>query len=145
MMRSVSRSVAVCLFGASVLLTSVAQLLFRAAMAQASAMQGGGLLATWAMLQSLPPAAIWMLGIGLSCYALSMLAWIIALSRFDVSAAYPALSVSYVLVYLAAVYLPWLHETPSLLKVAGIVTIAAGVFLIAASSRRSAERLVAKE
>jgi undecaprenyl phosphate-alpha-L-ara4N flippase subunit ArnF len=114
-------------------------------MAQASAMQGGGVLAAWAMLQSLPPAAIWMLGIGLACYAMSMLAWIIALSRFDVSVAYPALSVSYVLVYLAAVYLPWLHETPSLLKLAGIVTIAAGVFLIAASSRRSAERLVAKE
>lgn len=144
-MQSVSRRLAASLFGASILLTSVAQLLFRAAMSHAGGERDGVGLAAWAMLNALPPPAMLMLVIGLSCYALSMLAWIIALSRFDVSVAYPALSVSYVLVYCGAVYLPWLQESSSPLKLAGIATIAVGVFLVASSGSRSSGTLTRKE
>jgi undecaprenyl phosphate-alpha-L-ara4N flippase subunit ArnF len=133
----VSRRAAAQLFAASVVLTTVAQLAFKVAMQQTNALAGDGGLDALASLISLPGPAVTLLAIGLLCYGLSMLAWIAALTRFDVSVAYPALSISYVLVYIAAVYLPWLHETASLMKLMGIVTIVAGVSLVAVSGDRS--------
>jgi undecaprenyl phosphate-alpha-L-ara4N flippase subunit ArnF len=132
-MMHVSKRLAAFLFAASVLLTTTAQLLFKAAMQQTNGALGGDAPDGWAILVSLPPSDIILLLIGLSCYALSMLAWVAALSRFDVSVAYPVLSISYVLVYLGAVYLPWLHESSSPLKLAGIAAIILGVALVAIS------------
>ena len=74
--------------------------------------------------------------IGLGCYGVSMMLWIIALSRCDLSLAYPMLSLSYVLVYIAAVYWPKLGESASTLKTAGIMLIVAGVMLVARIPRR---------
>ena len=65
---------------------------------------------------------------GLACYAVSVVAWIVALSRVEVSVAYPMLSVGYVVNALAAAVLFGEALTP--MKAAGIVVIIAGVSLL---------------
>ncbi len=68
---------------------------------------------------------------GLGCYVFSVVVWILALSRVPVSIAYPMLSIGYVVNALIAAL--WLGESMSLTRVAGIVIIILGVFLIARS------------
>jgi multidrug transporter EmrE-like cation transporter len=68
---------------------------------------------------------------GAACYALSLVVWIVGLSRVPVSMAYPLLSVGYVLNALAAHYL--LGEAVTLSRWMGIGLIIAGVFLVARS------------
>lgn len=65
---------------------------------------------------------------GLMCYAISVVVWIAALSRTQVSIAYPMLSVGYIVNALAAWYLFSEALTPT--RIAGIVVIIAGVVLI---------------
>jgi len=69
---------------------------------------------------------------GLICYAISVVVWILALSRVEVSVAYPMLSVGYVLNALAAWWL--FHEDLSVMRMAGIGVILVGVWLVARSS-----------
>jgi multidrug transporter EmrE-like cation transporter len=68
---------------------------------------------------------------GLACYVVSVVFWILALSRVDVSIAYPMLSVGYVVNALAA----WLlfSEQLTASRVAGIGIIIVGVWLVARS------------
>jgi multidrug transporter EmrE-like cation transporter len=68
---------------------------------------------------------------GLACYAVSVVVWILALSRVQVSVAYPMLSLGYVVNAAAA----WLlfGEDVNLLRVTGIFVIIAGVVLVARS------------
>ncbi|MBU6468131.1 MAG: EamA family transporter [Betaproteobacteria bacterium] len=68
---------------------------------------------------------------GLSCYVVSVVVWILALSRVPVSIAYPMLSIGYVVNALIAAL--WLGESLSLTRSVGIVVIILGVFLIARS------------
>lgn len=68
---------------------------------------------------------------GLSCYVLSVVVWIIGLSRVDVSIAYPMLSLGYVVNAFGAWY--FLNETISLQRIAAIVIILLGVGLLARS------------
>ncbi|GAA0839640.1 MAG: 4-amino-4-deoxy-L-arabinose transferase [Cupriavidus sp.] len=68
---------------------------------------------------------------GLTLYVVSVGVWIIGLSRVDVSIAYPMLSLGYVVNALAAYWL--FGEMIGPLRMAGIVLILAGVFLIARS------------
>jgi len=68
---------------------------------------------------------------GVSCYAVSLVVWIIGLSRIDVSIAYPMLSLGYILNAVAAWY--FFGESLSLLRVAAIGFIVLGVCLIARS------------
>lgn len=65
---------------------------------------------------------------GLACYVVSVVVWLLALSRVDVSYAYPMLSVGYIVNALAAWYL--FGEVLSPMKLAGIFVIILGVFLI---------------
>ncbi|HUN71126.1 MAG TPA: EamA family transporter [Steroidobacteraceae bacterium] len=67
----------------------------------------------------------------LGCYGLSVIVWLVGLSRVPVSQAYPLLSLGYVL----NVGLAWwlLGETPNVLRVAGIAVIVFGVILVAKS------------
>ncbi|WP_145490649.1 4-amino-4-deoxy-L-arabinose-phosphoundecaprenol flippase subunit ArnF [Yersinia aleksiciae] len=67
---------------------------------------------------------------GLTGYALSMLCWFFALRYLPLNRAYPLLSLSYALVYLAAVLLPWFNEAATLLKTIGAVFILLGIWLI---------------
>jgi multidrug transporter EmrE-like cation transporter len=68
---------------------------------------------------------------GLACYVVSVVVWVIALSRVPVSIAYPMLSIGYVVNAIAAYYL--LGETVSPMRIAGIGVIIVGVFLVARS------------
>ena len=68
---------------------------------------------------------------GLACYVVSVVVWILALSRVPVSVAYPMLSVGYVVNAVAA----WMlfGESLSMQKLLGIGFIVIGVFLVARS------------
>ncbi|MDA8382986.1 MAG: SMR family transporter [Betaproteobacteria bacterium] len=66
---------------------------------------------------------------GLGCYVISVVVWIMALSRVEVSVAYPMLSIGYIVNALAAWYL--FGEPVSLGKLAGIGVIIVGVYMVA--------------
>lgn len=66
---------------------------------------------------------------GLTCYVLSVVVWIIGLSRVDVTVAYPMLSLGYILNALGAWY--FLGEIVSLQRLLAIGIILIGVALIA--------------
>jgi multidrug transporter EmrE-like cation transporter len=68
---------------------------------------------------------------GLGCYVVSVVVWIMGLSRVPVSIAYPMLSVGYVLNAVAAWYL--FGESLTAQKLVGIGFIIAGVFLVTRS------------
>ncbi|MEO7728457.1 MAG: SMR family transporter [Burkholderiales bacterium] len=68
---------------------------------------------------------------GLACYVISVVVWIMALSRVEVSVAYPLLSVGYVVNAIAAWYLFGEAVTP--LRLAGIGVIIIGVVLVTRS------------
>jgi undecaprenyl phosphate-alpha-L-ara4N flippase subunit ArnF len=136
MMRGEKHGGAMLFVGGSVILSACAQLLMKISMNE---LHGVGVAE---VLQNLPatigilvPAGAWGLA-GLGCYAVSMMLWLVALSRCDLSLAYPMLSLSYVLVYIAAVYWPRLGESATTLKTAGIMLIVAGVMLVARVPRR---------
>ncbi|HET6554185.1 MAG TPA: SMR family transporter [Dyella sp.] len=73
----------------------------------------------------------WPVLAGLTMYVVSVGVWIVGLSRVDVSVAYPMLSLGYVVNALAAWWL--FGEILGPARVAGILLILAGVFLIARS------------
>lgn len=66
---------------------------------------------------------------GLTCYVLSVVVWIIGLSRVDVTVAYPMLSLGYILNALGAWY--FLGEAVSPQRLLAIGVILVGVALIA--------------
>ncbi len=68
---------------------------------------------------------------GVVAYFLSMLAWLLALSRVPVSVAYPMLSLGYVLTVLAAWW--WFGEAVTAQRLAGVGLIVLGVLLVARS------------
>ncbi|MDD5392637.1 MAG: hypothetical protein PHE17_06420 [Thiothrix sp.] len=71
---------------------------------------------------------------GIVCYGIAMLVWIYVLGHFELSVAYPLLSVGYILVYLGAVLWPRIGESFTLGKTGGIMLIMLGVALVAAPS-----------
>jgi len=68
---------------------------------------------------------------GMVCYAISVVVWIMALSRVPVSIAYPMLSIGYVIN--AFVAWQWFGEALAAQKLLGIGFIVVGVFLVARS------------
>jgi len=68
---------------------------------------------------------------GMACYAVSVLIWIMALSRVPVSIAYPMLSIGYVVNAFVAYY--WFGEPLILQKMLGIGVIIIGLVLVANS------------
>lgn len=68
---------------------------------------------------------------GMACYVVSLVVWIMALSRVEVSIAYPMLSIGYVLNAVAAWYL--FGEAVSMTRLAGIGIIIIGVYVVARS------------
>lgn len=79
----------------------------------------------WALATRLP-----IIG-GLVCYVISVVVWIMALSRVEVSIAYPMLSIGYIVNALLAWWL--LGELLNAQKVIGILVIGIGVVLVARS------------
>ncbi|MBI5862582.1 MAG: 4-amino-4-deoxy-L-arabinose transferase [Rhodocyclales bacterium] len=68
---------------------------------------------------------------GMVCYAVSLVVWIMALSRVPVSIAYPMLSIGYVIN--AFVAWQWLGEALAAQKLLGIGLIVVGVVLVTRS------------
>ena len=68
---------------------------------------------------------------GLACYVVSVVVWILALSRVEVSIAYPMLSIGYVVNALAAWYL--FGEAVTVSRLVGIGIIIIGVYIVARS------------
>ncbi|HSC48137.1 MAG TPA: EamA family transporter [Gammaproteobacteria bacterium] len=68
---------------------------------------------------------------GLTCYVVSVVVWILALSRVQVSIAYPMLSLGYVV----TAFIAWafMGEAVNALRLTGIAVIIVGVFLVARS------------
>ena len=70
--------------------------------------------------------------LGVAFYVVSLVVWLMVLSRVDVSYAYPMLSVGYIVAALAGRYL--FQEPLGLVRWAGIAVICLGVFLITRSA-----------
>jgi multidrug transporter EmrE-like cation transporter len=68
---------------------------------------------------------------GLACYGISVVVWILALSRVEVSIAYPMISIGYVV----NAFLAWwlFGEMITAQRIAGITVIIIGVVLVARS------------
>lgn len=117
-----------------VLLNAVAQLLLKA-----GASSGGqiSVAAGWSVLWRMATGLVQhpaILG-GLVCYAISVMVWIVALSRVEVSIAYPMLSIGYVVNALLAWWL--FGEDVSVQRWLGIGVIVIGVMLVARSGSNS--------
>lgn len=67
--------------------------------------------------------------IGLTCYVLAVVIWLLVLSRTEVSVAYPMISLAYIVNAIAAYYL--FGENLSVMRIAGISVILLGVYLVA--------------
>jgi multidrug transporter EmrE-like cation transporter len=68
---------------------------------------------------------------GIVCYVLSLVVWIMALSRVEVSVAYPMLSIGYAVNAVAAYFL--FGEAVGVQRLVGIGIIIVGVYLVARS------------
>ena len=69
--------------------------------------------------------------LGLFCYGLGFMVWLIVLSKAEVSYAYPMISLGYVFTAILARLL--LGESVTATRIAGILVTCLGVFLIARS------------
>lgn len=68
---------------------------------------------------------------GIACYVISVVVWIMALSRAEVSIAYPMLSIGYVLNAIVAYWL--FGEAVSIWRLVGMGIIIVGVYIVARS------------
>jgi drug/metabolite transporter (DMT)-like permease len=111
---------------AGVTLNAIAQLLLKAGANAVGviALHPANLLSTGWRLAGEPPILA-----GLACYVVSVGLWIVALSRVDVSVAYPMLSLGYIVNALGAWY--FLGEAFSPQRLLAIALILLGVALIA--------------
>ena len=75
------------------------------------------------------------IALGLLAYCLSVVCWISALTRFPLNLAYPLLSVSYLLVYVAAMFVPTIQETSNPLRLLGIALVVIGIGFVAWPSK----------
>ena len=111
-----------------VLLNALAQLGLKAATRVTGPLVAGdaGVWRKGLELLSVPP--LWY---ALIAYGLSVIVWLVGLSRVPVSQAYPLLSLGYVI----NIGLAWwlLGEVPNVQRVAGIAVIVAGVILVTRS------------
>lgn len=69
--------------------------------------------------------------LGLACYALGTAFWLLALARLPLSKVYPFTILTFVLVYLASVYI--LGERMSLALAVGVVLVLSGLVVIVTS------------
>src|SRR5215510_1915305 len=110
-----------------VLLNAAAQLLLKAATRASGVLLSDAGNVSWGAAGELMRAMpLWA---GLTCYGISVLLWLGALSRVPVSVAYPMLSIGYIVNAFAA----WIlfGEALTVPKLGGIVLIVAGVLVLA--------------
>lgn len=119
---------AVLLLSLSIVLSACAQLLMKASMMQLHGVTNLDLSILQLVVEN-KMALVWLVA-GLSCYAVSMLSWMLALTKYELSFAYPLLGVTYILVYLGAVYWQQIGEQLSWQRTVGIMLILIGVVFI---------------
>ena len=112
---------------AGVLLNAGAQLLLKAGTRETGVIDAHGSLLATAFGVALQPYIL----AGLAAYVLSVAIWIVALSRVEVSLAYPMLSIGYVINAFAAWWL--FGEALTALRLSGIAVIIVGVVMISRS------------
>ncbi|MDR3113907.1 MAG: EamA family transporter [Treponema sp.] len=113
---------------ASVSLNAGAQILMRTGMLKIGEID----VSAPALFKALPGmVSNGFLWLSLLCYGISIVSWMVVLSRVEVSFAYPFLSIGYI-VSTAAGYL-LLGESVTPVRIAGIAVICIGVLLIARS------------
>ena len=69
--------------------------------------------------------------LGLLCFGVSLILWIVILSRTDVSYAYPFVALGICLTILAGWF--FFNESLSMLRIIGVVIVVAGVITVANS------------
>lgn len=69
--------------------------------------------------------------IGLICYGIGALLWLVVLSKIELSYAYPMVSLSYVIVVFGSIIL--FKESISLIRWIGLILICIGVYVVARS------------
>lgn len=111
-----------------VLLNALAQLGLKAATRVSGPLIAGDAGVWRRGLELLAVPSLWY---ALAAYGLSVIVWLVGISRVPVSQAYPLLSLGYVI----NIGLAWwlLGEVPNLQRVAGIGVILVGVVLVARS------------
>lgn len=119
----------------SIVLVSLAQLLLKNAAAQISDIHS--VISAIAQIQITVLAP---LSGGLFCYGLSVIVWQRALGELPLSIAYPLLSLSYPLVYIAAVLLPGFTDTLTAQRIGGLLCVFFGVVLLTLQSDNAAVR-----
>jgi len=120
---------AILLLSCSIVLTACAQLLMKAGILALADVAEGSLMQI--LNTAMHDSTVWgFIGAGLLSYALSMLAWLLALTGYRLSIAYPMLSLSYVLVYIGAVFWERIGEEFSLVRSMGIALVLIGVVLV---------------
>jgi multidrug transporter EmrE-like cation transporter len=113
---------------AGVLLNAIAQLLLKAGTNSVGQFEfSGANVVPIGMKLAFQPYIV----AGIVCYLVSLVVWLMALSRVEVSIAYPMLSIGYVINAVAAWYLFGEAVTP--MRLAGIGIIVVGVYVVARS------------
>ncbi len=122
-----NRYLPLIIFG--VLLNAAAQLALKQGMRHIGSFSfsRGGELAGAALAAATNPFVL----AGLGCYLISVVVWLLVLSRVEVSFAYPLLSIGYIVTALAARF--WFHENLDFNRWCGIGVICLGVWLITRS------------
>lgn len=69
--------------------------------------------------------------IGIMCFGISSIFWLVVLSRIDLSMAYPLVSIAYIVTAIFSYYV--FKENISIIRWIGIITICLGVFLVSRS------------
>lgn len=113
----------------SILLSSAAQLLLKYGASSPSiqkAIYSHSILNLFYAMISTPQIIL-----GLICFGVSLILWIVILSRTDVSYAYPFVALGICLTILAGWF--FFNESLSLLRIIGVVIVVAGVITVANS------------
>jgi len=109
----------------SVVLNAVAQILMRKGMLCVGEVSSGHSLLK-ILPQMITTIYLWL---SLICYGMSILIWMIVLSRVEVSFAYAFSSLGYVLVTVIGVV--FLKENISVFRIVGILVVCTGIILVA--------------
>lgn len=119
------KSSAMLFLMSGVLLNAVAQLLLKAGTNRLGVITLE-ISTAWSTFWAV--ASQWPIMAGIACYGVSLVVWIMGLSRVDVTVAYPMLSIGYVINAFGAAWL--LGETLSLQRMVAIGIILLGVVLL---------------
>jgi drug/metabolite transporter (DMT)-like permease len=129
-----SKAMGFSLLLASILLSTIAQFLLKAAMNDIGLLPSLADLNLWPFI-TVHQIPLLQIGLGLGLYASGTVSWLLCLTRLELSFAYPVSTLQYLLVFLAAWLL--LGEEIYPLRWVGMVVIVLGVVVM--SSEKTAD------